>query len=353
MRSKKKYTAAIIGTGRIGFALGFDKKREQPASHTAALLKNPRIRIIAGCDTDAEKLAAWKRCCRGAASYHTASYLFAACSPDIVVAAVNESAHVEVALEAIRSKPKLLILEKPVALCMKDGLAIADEAKKYGVPVLVNHERRFADDYAAAKSYIKKIGAVQRVRAELCSGLRVYGKKYEASGEYSLFHDGTHLVDIVQYLLSDDSNSAETEKRRSVLYNMSITGIHRDESDPSIVQNLSAHFASDVCSDITLTMSGRSRFFSFGVDILGTEGAVAIGNGYAKFYRREKAKLYTGFYSLAEDKKVSAPKKTRCFSNMVKGCVDFLDGIAPLKSTLEDGLQTLDILERIRAELCA
>ena len=38
---------------------------------------------------------------------------------------------------------------------------------------------------------------------------------------------------------------------------------------------------------------------------------------------------------------------------MVKGCVDFLDGIAPLKSTLEDGLQTLDILERIRAELCA
>ena len=134
---------------------------------------------------------------------------------------------------------------------------------------------------------------------------------------------------------------------------MSITGIHRDESDPSIVQNLSAHFASDVCSDITLTMSGRSRFFSFGVDILGTEGAVAIGNGYAKFYRREKAKLYTGFYSLAEDKKVSAPKKTRCFSNMVKSCVDFLDGIAPLKSTLEDGLQTLDILERIRAELGA
>ena len=100
-------------------------------------------------------------------------------------------------------------------------------------------------------------------------------------------------------------------------------------------------------------MSGRSRFFSFGVDILGTEGGVAIGNGYAKFYRREKAKLYTGFYSLAEDKKVSAPKKTRCFSNMVKSSVDFLDGIAPLKSTLEDGLQTLDILERIRAELCA
>ena len=351
MRSRKKYTAAVIGTGRIGFTLGFDKKREQPASHTAALMKNPRIRIIAGCDTEAEKLAAWKRFCRGAAAYHTASYLFAACSPDIVVVAVNESAHLEVALEAIRSKPKLIILEKPVALSMKDGLAIADEAKKYGVPVLVNHERRFADDYAVAKSYMKKIGSIQRVRAELCSSLRVYGKQYEASGEYGLFHDGTHLVDIVLYLLSD--GSAETERRRSVLYNMSITGIRRNENDPDIVQNLSAHFASDACSDVTLTLSGRSRFFSFGVDILGTEGAVSIGNGYAKFYRCEKSKLYTGFYSLAEDKKIQVPKKTRYFSNMVSSCVDFLDGISPLESTLEDGLQTLDILERIRAELCS
>ncbi len=32
MSKNIKYTAAIIGTGRIGFSLGFDKKREQPAA---------------------------------------------------------------------------------------------------------------------------------------------------------------------------------------------------------------------------------------------------------------------------------------------------------------------------------
>ena len=47
---KKIYTAAVVGTGRIGFSLGFDKKREQPASHTMALNANPRIKIIAGVD---------------------------------------------------------------------------------------------------------------------------------------------------------------------------------------------------------------------------------------------------------------------------------------------------------------
>ena len=50
------YTAAIIGTGRIGFSLGLDKKREQPASHTMALLSNRRIRLVAGCDVDSQRL---------------------------------------------------------------------------------------------------------------------------------------------------------------------------------------------------------------------------------------------------------------------------------------------------------
>ena len=50
------YSAAIIGTGRIGFFLGLDKKREQPASHTMALLANRRIRLVAGCDVDSRRL---------------------------------------------------------------------------------------------------------------------------------------------------------------------------------------------------------------------------------------------------------------------------------------------------------
>ena len=58
---KSAYTAALVGTGRIGFTLGFDKKREQPASHTMALLANPRVRIVAGCDTDTKRLESWQR----------------------------------------------------------------------------------------------------------------------------------------------------------------------------------------------------------------------------------------------------------------------------------------------------
>ena len=44
--NEKKYKVAIIGTGRIGFTLGFDKKREQPASHSFAINKNSRLELL-------------------------------------------------------------------------------------------------------------------------------------------------------------------------------------------------------------------------------------------------------------------------------------------------------------------
>ena len=52
----KTYSAALIGTGRIGYSLGLDKKREQPASHSMALNAEKRIKLVAGCDINAENL---------------------------------------------------------------------------------------------------------------------------------------------------------------------------------------------------------------------------------------------------------------------------------------------------------
>ena len=98
-------------------------------------------------------------------------------------------------------------------------------------------------------------------------------------------------------------------------------------------------------------MSGRSRFFSFGLDILGTEGRICLGNGYAKFYKRKESKLYTGFYSLARDRAINLPKKTKYFANMVQNAVDYLDGSAPLKSPLSDAIADLCTLEAIKEKL--
>ena len=370
----QKYTAALVGLGRIGYSLGLDKKREQPASHTMALLNNPRINLIAGCDTDSIALSKWQDANKKAVGYSDSANLYARCRPDIVTVAVNENAHLKEAVEAIHAKPKLVILEKPVALNLSEAEKIRQEAEKFQVPVLVNHERRFAEDFKLAKSYIKKIGAIQSMRAELCSSLCVYNPAEEKTGAYSLIHDGTHLVDAVLFFLEDDLPSTlkkislenPSEKKGGLLSRASdlntcekkiktvnsllrfpiVTGVFRDEEKN--IRQFSAHYSTSKCPDVTIGISGRSRFFGFEISITGTEGRVCIGNGYLKLYHREKSSLYSGFYSLLNDRSESLPKKTFYFSNMIQNAVDFLDGKANLRSTLQTGINALSVLEEIK-----
>lgn len=329
-----KYTAVIIGIGRIGFSLGFDKKREQPASHTMALLQNKKINLIGAADSNIENLKNWKKFVKNAQTFSSSDDLYKSLKPDIITIAVNEEFHNQECIKAINAKPKLIILEKPVALNSTQAEEIQKYAEKNNVPIMVNHERRFSFDYQIAKNYIQKIGNLQSVRGELFSGLRIYAPEFENDGSYSLLHDGTHLVDIIQFLLDEN------------LKNPLVTGIFKDEKN--VVRNFSAHYKTQKCSDVSIYMSGRSRFFSFGVDILGTEGRICIGNGYSKFYKREESKLYTGFYSLSKDKSVKIPKKTGYFSNMIQNAVDFLDKKATLESPLSVAIQDLKVLEEIK-----
>ncbi|MCR5612850.1 Gfo/Idh/MocA family oxidoreductase [Treponema sp.] len=349
---KQLYTACVIGTGRIGFTLGFDKKREQPASHTMALLANNRIKIIAGVDTDSAKLTEWKNYVDAhqfphslinsnkVKTFATVEDLFNNCSPDIVTIAVNEDAHLSTALCVIEHKPRLVILEKPVALSSVQGMQIVRHSKKYGVPVLVNHERRFALDYSMARDYMTKIGDIQKISASLFSGMRLYDPKAENSGGYSLLHDGTHLVDVVLYLLG----AVDKEKLSKPV----ITGLCRDAKEKKVVRSFTASYATKAVPDVEIMMSGRSRFFGFEVDVLGTTGRIKIGNGFAEFYQRRQSRLYTGFYSLEKDSLIKVPKKTGYFSNMIKNAVDFLDGNSELKSTLQTGMNALSVLEEMK-----
>lgn len=358
-----QYTAAIVGTGRIGFTLGFDRKREQPASHTMALLADRRIRVVAGCDSDATRLTDWKRyvdkrqhTASGVQTFTTSKALYAAMGatlpvPDIITVAVNENAHRTECIAAIRARPRLVILEKPVALNSAEAAEIADAARENDVPVLVNHERRFSADYRAARAYLAHIGTVQHVRAELYSGLRVYSAREEHTGAYSLLHDGTHLVDIVQFLLAALTAQADAAENGEVplLSSPTITGIWRDEQGD--VRNFSAHYHTVACPEVTISMSGRSRFFAFGVDVLGTEGRICIGNGYAQWYRRAESKLYSGFYSLTRDRSVRLPRKTGYFAGMIRNAISFLDGTSTLESPLAVAIADLAVLEELKASL--
>lgn len=338
---KKKYSAVLIGTGRIGFSLGFDKKREQPASHTMAVLNEKRIFFAAAADTCEKNAEKWEKYvnfhqgifCKKVKVYSSSEELYKNIHPDIIIVAVNEESHLKECLNAIAQNPKLVILEKPVALNSVEGETLLNFSREKKVPVMVNHERRFDKSYSRVLSWIKKIGKIQWIHGELDSGLRVWGEEFEKDGTYSLIHDGTHLVDTIRFLSG------------SILETPSVTGIVRDEKN--IVRNFTAIFSTEEIPEIQIRMSGRSKFFEFRIEILGTEGKICIGNGIQELYIRQKSSLYSNFYSL---KKVPVKKikKTCYFSGMIKNAADYLDGTAALLSPLEQSLTDLKILETIK-----
>ena len=340
-----EYTACLIGAGRIGFLLGFDKKREQPASHTMALLGNKKISLVAACDKNVERLELWQKYVKKhSKKLFTTPSVFTESTElyknfpktDIIVVAVNEESHLAECIKAIEQKPRLVILEKPVALNMEQALKIEECAQKNNVCVMVNHERRFDLNYGLALSWCKKIGDIQSVHAELDSGLRIYGEEFEKDGTYSLIHDGTHLVDIVRFLTGEELSCPV------------VTGVYKDEK--GLVRNFSANYSTQKIPEIVIKMSGRSRFFEFRIEILGTLGKICVGNGFTELYLRKESSLYTGFYSL-KGENVKVPKRSDYFSGMIKNAVDFLDGREKLFSPLSEAVKDLKVLEEIKAEL--
>lgn len=332
----KQYQAAIIGTGRIGFLLGKDRRREQPAAHTAALKANSRIKLTAGCDIDGNRLALWQRENPQAKTFGHVDALLSEINADIITIAVNEDAHLSTTLKVLNSRPRLIILEKPVALNSNDALKIQNASNQLQVPIMINHERRFSKDYQTAKKLIETdiLGKLQLVRGSLWSGMRVYSASQENTGAYSLIHDGTHLVDIVQYLLGQH------------LDRPAVSNIVRD--DGNSVRQVQVNYLTDSNIAVSLTFSGQCKYFGFDLELRFSEGRILIGNGIFRVETKKESPYYSGFFSLLKEKKYKPSKKNGYFSNMVQNAVDFLDGNAALDSTLEDGITALTVLEEIK-----
>jgi len=330
-----KFTAAVIGTGRIGYLLQKDKKREQPASHASALTKNRHISLIAGCDINRERLALWKKDYPRTCCYSSAQELMQQEKPDLAVVAVSEQAHTEVALTVIKHKPKLIILEKPVGLNLDAAERIRKAAARYKVAISVNHERRFSMDYRMALRLIQnqELGSLQTVSAHLWSSSSVWAPSCAEKGDCSLIHDGTHLIDILHFLLARHLKKPVVDRIVKNKY--------------SEVRLLNLHYKLRKNVLLYLELNGSSRVFDFEITLNGTEGKLIIGNGYLKLYSKAPSPYYTGFYSLKRQKNVIRPGVTGYFSNMVQNCVDFLMDKAPLISPLSEGIRSLKVLYEI------
>lgn len=335
-----KIRCAVIGTGRIGSSLETDSLREKPASHAGAIARNRACALVAGADPDEGALAAFGRLWKlpREALFSDARAMLCAIKPDIVHIASDTDEHVPLLRLALEREVPVIVLEKPVAATLaeaKEVLPLVEEAELLGTSrVIVNHERRFASDYRAAREIIRssELGPLRSIRASLHMGK---AKPPEAV----LWHDGTHLADIITFLagawdVSAVHGAASARSGSFLAIGETLAPLSPGEAPVSIVVDASP---------------GRDHLV-FELDLSFASGRVLIGNGAFEVWRSAPSRLYERFRSLelSRGKPGKGWGKTGYFSGMQAHAVDlFRDPRLKGESTFQDGLRALELLERM------
>ena len=111
---------------------------------------------------------------------------------DVISICTSDKSHFILAKEILTNinPPKVLFLEKPACRTRNEFHELKVLAKKANVLILVNHTRRFSQNFAKLRSLIQK---------------KQFGELYQVNATYygGWFHNGTHMVDTLNYMLND------------------------------------------------------------------------------------------------------------------------------------------------------
>lgn len=331
----KGLKTALIGCGRIGFLLEDDPLRNKPCTHMGGI-DSAGLNISFACDINIERLHKFgeKRNLPEEFLYTNHKKMLKEHHFDLVTIATWTDSHIPIALDAVKSGTKAIVLEKPIASSLKSAAQLMDAATAAGCHVFINHERRYDHRYRKAKELIisGKIGKIKTVNARILTG-SFRGESRLESGGGPLLHDGTHLVDILRFFFGN-VNSVKGE-------------FIRDSRNSGFEDTALAWIKTNSGVNVFLESGGSRKYFHFDLEIWGTEGKILIGNGIEKLFLYNKSRLYRGFNDLSE-KKFPAMKPVSCFTEIYKEARNVLLGKKEeITSDMTDGYKALEIIHAI------
>ena len=331
----KNLKTALIGCGRIGFLLEKDPLRYKPCTHYGGL-KAAGINITCACDINKERLIEFLKLSNISSKKTYTDYreLILNEKPDIVIIATWTDTHSEIGIFAAENGVRVIICEKPIASNLDHANAFINKCEKNNVFLIINHERRYDTKYLAAKRLIenKKIGEIKSIQASILTPGKIFKSKLEYGGG-PLLHDGTHMIDIIRYLAGEiHSVTGELEKEKSSFE-------HRAVAWMKTVNGI----------DIFMEAGGMRNYFTFDLQIYGTEGKIIIGNGYNRLLLSKKSRLYTGFRDLVEVKfPMSGIKNINYFKREYLEVKNILGSKSKtISSSGYDGYKALEVIHAV------
>lgn len=275
MNGERQLSVLLIGGGNIAGA--FDHacaKDAWPLTHAGAYLRDGRFQLAACVEPDENRRAAF-------GAHWPVEQLLASVddiAPDarfdvISICSPTElhAAHLEFSL---RMKPRLVFCEKPLLPTFNGATAWVERFDRAGIPLAVNHTRRWAPDLLTLASELRA-GQWGRIR----SVIGVYNK--------GILNNGSHLLDLLATLLGELSVEWAGEP---------VHDHWRDDpSVPAVLRSASGVVAS-------LNIGNAQDFAIFELQILTERGVIAMERGGAGWRIRhaEASAEFNGYRVLSK-----------------------------------------------------
>jgi len=315
------HRAVVIGCGNVGAQWGTEPNRPQPASHAAALKANERTELVGLVDQDPVQLKKVGEF-YGVATYVDAAEALSALKPDLVVVATPPSTHEALFKIAVDAGVRLVICEKPLSDTLEAAQRMTDLIKSSPVLAMVNHQRRYAPLFRAAKERIKQgeLGDIQQVSAYYTNGL---------------LNNGTHTIDTLRFLLQDE-----------VAW---VIGIENKINTvaPAGGLNIDGLIGFTKGTTVSLQSLNNDAYILHDFSFYGTKGLLEI-HKYGFRFEWTPANVVTlpGIKELDWDSTQVSLESGSMIAGTTAHAVECLDGATP-EGSIEDGYKTMQVLQAL------
>lgn len=188
---------------------------------------------------------------------------FAKNKPDIVAIATNGPSHYPIFKDVVNAGVKMVLCEKPIATSLSDAREMDMLAKSNGVTLIVNHARRWCEDYIHLKQQLAQ-GLIGKVESYMFS-----------MGGGQLGCNATHFIDLIIFL-SDQQTS-------------SVSGFLNDENVP----NPRGEQFKDPGGYALIHLKDNTRVFFEMTEDLGIPPILIINGTYGRIIIEETKGRYT------------------------------------------------------------
>jgi len=330
---RKVYRVGVVGCGRIGSLLEEDPLRGKPATHAGAFAQCPATAIAAGCDIDQERLALFGERWGVARRHPDYRRMMENEKLDIVSVASWTETHAGVVAAAVAAGVKGIYCEKPIAVNLAEAKRMIKMCEKAGVAMVVGHERRWGRRFRVIRDMLRsgELGRLRSVTGYMLASAppRLSRRKY---GGGTMFHDGTHLVDLFRFYAGDAQSVIAIEDRphgRRHVENTAMGIIDFKDGVKGFILG-----------------GGEREYFHFEIDIQTDSARVLLGNHTAELYRTAPSKQFTGF---AELERAPFPNGGPEVNPFVGGVEDLIREMETGEPSISGGWDGYKALETITA----